>query len=339
MVFKKEEVEQCIQRIKEAKNITVVAHKSPDGDAVGSVVALWKFIQTMNQECTMVLPDAFPDFLAWIEGSEKILIADKHKPLAAMQFEETDLVFTLDFNHPSRVGNLLEEPLRQSQAFKVMIDHHRDPADYCDVVFSDVNASSTAEMVFKFIEACNGVDTITSSQAEAIYTGIITDTGSFKFPSSSAETHLIAAKLIECGCDHAKVHQLIYDSNSVNRIKLLGYTLNKMEVFESHKLAFFTLSKEELERFNVKKGDTEGFVNYALSMNGIEMAIFMKEADDIIKMSFRSKGNWWVNELAGEHFNGGGHKNAAGGASHVPLAETIEKVKNLLPNLVKYYHD
>lgn len=338
MIFTIEKIEQLKAQLANSKKIVIIGHKGPDGDSLGSCLGLKSLLVEQDVQVEVIAPDAFPEFLNWMQGANEVCIADRALHTAQKMIKSADLIFTLDFNHEGRVGKDLSNDLLNSKAFKVMVDHHRDPSDYCDIVFSDISACSTAQMIYELSQASGWMDYMTKDAAEMLYCGIMTDTGSFKFPSTTSTTHRIIASLIDIGANHSKIHSSIYDSNSIHRVKLLGYTLNKMEVHESEKLALFDLSIEELERFNYKKGDTEGFVNYALSMNGIEIAAFFKETPGLVKISFRSTGDWHVNELARDHFNGGGHKNAAGGASELSLTETIKKFKDLFPNLIQYHH-
>lgn len=339
MVFDLNTIGELKSVLSNANSIVIIGHKSPDGDAIGSCLALNGILKDeFNADYHIIVPDNYPDFLSWMENVNDVIVASDNLDKANKLISEASVIFTLDFNHPSRVGKDLEESLASSEASKVMIDHHRDPSDYCDFMFSDISSCSTAQMIYEFAEAMKLTNSITPGIAEAIYCGIMTDTGSFKFSSTTPKTHRIAANLMEAGCDHEKVHRLIYDANSVERIKLLGYALNKMDVKKDYGLAILHLSTDELKRFDAKKGDTEGFVNYALSMDGISVAIFAKETDEGVKMSFRSKGDWWVNELASKHFNGGGHKNAAGGISFDSIGDTLAKIETLLPELIIYKH-
>lgn len=312
--------------IQNSTNIVIVSHKNPDGDAVGSSLALYHYLKKIKKQVTVVLPDSFPDYFQWLNGTEHIIIAENHLLKAKEKLDEADLIFCLDFNDLSRIGSL-EDSLKNSNAFKIMIDHHQNPKDFADCDFHNPKACSTAQLIYEFIESYGDLNLIDATIGECIYTGIITDTGSFKYSNVDSKTHTIAADLIHRGLDHNKVHESIFDQNSISRLHLLGYALGKIEVMEDLPVAFIALSKKDLKRFNFSKGDTEGLVNYCLSINGIDVAAFIKEDVHIIKMSFRSKGIIKVNEFASKYFNGGGHLNAAGGRSDLTFIETVEKFK------------
>ncbi|MGB0423651.1 MAG: DHH family phosphoesterase, partial [Flavobacteriales bacterium] len=244
---------------------------------------------------------------------------------------KADLIFTLDYNHLSRVGNMTSA-MENSSAPKVMIDHHQQPADYAEVTFSDTSSCSTAQMIYQLIATAGDADLVSTDMAECMYCGLVTDSGSFRFSSVNAETHEIAAHLIAKGLDHAKVHRRIYDTNREDKLKLVGYALcNKLEVLVDGRAAIIYLSQEELDQHNYQGGDTEGLVNQALSIQGVNCAVFIREGKNIVKMSFRSKGHFDVNKMARAHFNGGGHMNAAGGALfETSLDDVVSKVKGVL---------
>jgi phosphoesterase RecJ-like protein len=247
-----------------------------------------------------------------------------------------DLIFCLDYNEPSRVGKDMQEVLVQSKALKVMIDHHLHPADFCDFTLSETSACSTCELLFQWLKAIQKENEIDEVIGQCLYLGIMTDTGSFRFPSVSSGTHEIAAFLIEKGVKHFEVHEAVFDTNTIDRIRLKGYALSeKLVLIPGIPVAYASLSEEELNRFNYQKGDTEGLVNQILGIQGIKMAVFFAEKDGKVKISFRSKGEYVVNQLANDHFEGGGHAYASGGISFVSLDETIAKfvtnVKNYIP--------
>lgn len=319
--------------LQNTNKIVVIGHKNPDGDAIGSCLALANFLRQKKQNVNVVMPNDFPDFLKWIPETENIHLYSKNPNTTRKIILDADVIFTLDFNSFSRAGDL-QEVLEKSKATYVMIDHHQQPDDYAALQYSDVSICSTAQMVYHTIESLNDLKLINPEIATQLYTGIMTDTGSFKYPSTTAKTHAVIGHLIECGANNAKIHQNIYDTNSVNRLKLLGIALNNLEVFPQYNTAFITLSQKELDDNNFKKGDTEGFVNYALSIKGIVFAaIFIESAqENIVKISLRSKGEFSVNEFSRKHFEGGGHTNAAGGRSLLSLAETSKKFISILPN-------
>ncbi|WP_304139096.1 DHH family phosphoesterase [Mesonia mobilis] len=313
------------------KKIVIVPHKNPDGDAIGSTVALYNFLKSKQHDAVVIAPNDYPEFLKWVPGQEDVLIFEKNTEKATQLISDAEVIFTLDFNHFSRTG-MMEEVLAKTETTYVMIDHHQQPDDYAKFTYSDVSCSSTCEMVYNFIEMLDETDKISPEIASALYLGIMTDTGSFRFSSTTSKTHRVIANLIDKGAKNANIHQDTFDNSSYERMQLLGVALNNMKVFSEYKTAYITLSQEELDKHNFKKGDTEGFVNYSLGIKGIIFAaIFIEnKADKIIKISLRSKGDFDVNQFARKHFEGGGHINAAGGKSDLNLKETTQKFEQLL---------
>ncbi|MBM1106688.1 bifunctional oligoribonuclease/PAP phosphatase NrnA [Aurantibacter crassamenti] len=328
---------QDIQAVKEListpQKIVIVPHKNPDGDAIGSTVALWHFLKRKQQDVVVVSPNDFPDFLKWIPGNEHILNFEKENSQAREKISAASLIFTLDFNHFSRTGQM-QDFLDSATADFIMIDHHQSPSDYAKITYSDVRMSSTCEMIYNFIAYLDETDKITPEIATCLYTGIMTDTGSFKFRSTTSKTHRVVAELMDKGAQNTEIHHHIYDTNSPSRMKLLGIALNNMVLLEDYHTAYITLTQDELNSCNYKKGDTEGFVNYGLTLKGIKFAvIFIENSEEgIIKISFRSVGEFSVNQFARNHFEGGGHDNAAGGKSDLSINETVEKFTKLLEN-------
>ena len=322
------------------KKIVIVSHKNPDGDAIGSSLALFHYLTKTNHQATVVLPNDYPEFLKWIPGQDLILKYESQKDDSDQKLAEADIIFTLDFNAFHRAGDM-ETVLNNSTALKIMIDHHQQPDDYAKYTYSDVSMSSTCEMVYNFIKNLNGLDHIDSNTATAIYVGIMTDTGSFRFRSTTSATHRAIADLIDKGADNTMIHNQVYDTNSYNRLQLLGCALSNLKVVPESRAAYITLSQKELQQFDYKKGDTEGFVNYALSLNNVVLAaIFIEDLQQgIIKISLRSKGDFSVNEMSRSHFHGGGHTNAAGGKSDTNLEQTIEKFISILPQYNTALHE
>ena len=314
------------------KKIIITTHRGPDGDAIGSSLALYNYLLKKGHHVNVITPNDYPDFLHWMHRDEEVIQFESNPHLAEKLTLDSDIVFCLDFNELSRIDGL--EPLvRNTSALKVLIDHHQDPSDF-DIVFSDPSASSTSELIFELIDDLGDRDSIDHNIAECLYVGIMTDTGSFRFPSVKPKTHEIVSELLKKGVVHNKVYDLIYDNNSETRLHLLGYCLQeKLEVILNLKTAIISLTNEELNRFKYQKGDTEGIVNYALSIKGIVLAAFLVERDGMIKISFRSKGNVAVNKLAQKYFNGGGHINAAGG-SFSSMSQAIKQLKNVVPNFI-----
>ena len=318
------------------KKIVIVTHKNPDGDAIGSSLGLWHYLKQRNHEVLVITPNDYPTFLKWIPGNDSILKYDSQTAECDALIEQADVIFTLDFNAFHRTGNM-ETILTQSKALKIMIDHHQSPDNYATYMFSDVSMSSTCQMVYHYIETLGDTNCIDATIATCLYVGIMTDTGSFRFASTTSTTHKIIANLIEKGANNASIHNHVYDTNSFERLQLLGCALNNLNVIPEFKTAYTTLSQEELNQFNYKKGDTEGVVNYGLSLEGIVLAVIFIEdnQEGIIKMSLRSKGHFSVNEMSRTHFEGGGHTNAAGGKSYLSLSETVAKFISILPSYKK----
>ena len=324
------------QLLAQPKSMVIIGHKNPDGDAVGSCLGLYFFMKSMGHDAQVIMPNDFPDFLRWMPGTDSILIHEKNVTESQAAIAAAEVIFTLDFNAFNRVGDV-QSALEASTAEFIMIDHHQQPADYATAMYSDVSMSSTAEMVYHFIEALNGLQFLTADISTLLYTGIMTDTGSFRYPSTSAMTHKVIANLMEHGANNSYIHEHIYDTNSPNKMKLLGVALNNLHILKEYKTAYITLTQKELDENNFKKGDTEGFVNYALSVQGIVFAVIFIEhkQDKIVKMSLRSKGEFSVNEFARAHYSGGGHTNAAGGRSTCSMKETVSEFISILPTYKK----
>ena len=316
------------------KRIAIIPHRNPDGDAMGSTLGLYHFLIKNNHQATVISPNEFPEFLAWLPGSETVLVFEQDKENCTKILEQADIVFTLDFNAFHRVGEM-EKVLEVLDTTYIMIDHHQKPDDYAAYTYSDITFGSTCEMVYNFISFLNQKDQIDKTIGTCIYTGILTDSGSFKFPNTTGNTHRIVAELIDLGVENTTIPNLLFDNSSYNRLQLLGRALQNLKIIPEHKTSYITLTQAELDLFNHEKGDTEGIVNYGLSIKGIQFtAIFIEKKDEkIIKISFRSQGGFDVNEFAREHFNGGGHRNAAGGKSELSMEETIEKFENLVSQL------
>ncbi|WP_034044443.1 DHH family phosphoesterase [Wocania ichthyoenteri] len=336
----KEDIKHIKQLLAKQKNIVIVPHRNPDGDAIGSTLALYHYLIKHKHNATVMVPNDYPTFLKWIPGNDHILKHDSQTEACETLIKSADIIFTLDFNAFHRTGNM-ETVLAESKALKIMIDHHQAPDDYATYMFSDVSMSSTCEMIYHFIDMLGDTSRIDSNIATCIYVGIMTDTGSFRFPSTTSKTHQIIAKLIEKGANNAEIHNNVYDTNSYERLQLLGCALSNLKVIPEARTAYITLSQDELNMFNYKKGDTEGVVNYGLSLDNIVFAaIFIEDKqEDIIKISLRSKGNFSVNEFSRAHFNGGGHTNAAGGRSELSLKNTVEKFISILPSYNKALND
>jgi bifunctional oligoribonuclease and PAP phosphatase NrnA len=316
------------------KKIAIIPHRGPDGDAMGSTLALYHFLIKNNHYPTVISPNDFPDFLAWMPGSETVKIYEKDKETCTKILEEAELVFTLDFNALHRVGEM-EQVLEKLKATFIMIDHHQWPDDYATYTYSDVAFGSTCEMLYNFILLLDKKQDIDKTIATCIYTGILTDSGSFRFPKTTGTTHRIIAELIDLGVENTLIPNLLFDNSSYSRLQLLGRALQNMKVMMDNKTSYTSLTQEELNSFDYVKGDTEGIVNYGLSIKGIVFtAIFIENKEEgIIKISFRSQGDFDVNQFARDHFQGGGHINAAGGKSEVSMEETLIKFESLVQKI------
>ncbi|WP_369769777.1 bifunctional oligoribonuclease/PAP phosphatase NrnA [Flavobacterium sp. WC2416] len=317
------------------KKIAIIPHRGPDGDAMGSTLGLYHFLLKNNHQPVVIAPNEFPDFLAWLPGSETVKIFEKDKENCTKILEEADLIFTLDFNALHRVGSEMEKVLAEMKAPFIMIDHHQKPDNYATVTYSDTSFGSTCEMLYNFIVFLDKKEAIDKTIGTCIYTGILTDSGSFRFPGTTGNTHRIVADLIDLGVENTKIPNLLFENSSYSRLQLLGRALQNMKVLTEHHTTYTTLTQEELNTFEHVKGDTEGIVNYGLSIKGVVFtAIFIENKEEkIIKISFRSQGDFDVNEFAREHFNGGGHRNAAGGKSDVSMSETVRKFEDLVTKL------
>ena len=319
--------------LKVPKNIVVIGHRNPDGDAVGSTLGLKHYLDKKGHKVQVLVPNDYPDFLNWIPGTDTIYRFDKQNSQSVKALDKSEIIFLLDFNALHRVGHDMQSTLEKYKNDFSLIDHHQEPDDF-KYMYSDTGMSSTCEMVYNFIEMMGDLSFIDEAIATCLYTGVMTDTGSFRFRSTTSKTHKIIADLIDKGAKNDKIHSNVYDQNSYNRLLLLGQSLSNLQILPEFKTAFITLTQAEKDKYSFEKGDTEGVVNYALSLkNIIFAAIFIEDVDQkIVKISFRSKGKFSVNKFARNYFNGGGHDNAAGGKSDLSMQGTIEKFKGLLPN-------
>jgi len=316
------------------KKIAIIPHRSPDGDAMGSTLGLYHFLLKLNHQPVVISPNNFPNFLDWLPASETVLVYENEKDIVAKILNEQEIIFTLDFNALHRTGEM-EDVLNKLTAPMVMIDHHQLPDSYSKYTYSDTGFGSTCEMVYNFIGFLNQKNLIDKTIATCLYTGILTDSGGFRYPKTTGMTHRIAAEFIDLGIDNSEIPTLLFDNNSYDRLQLLGRALQNMKVIPELKTAYILLSQQELDEFNFVKGDTEGIVNYGLTIKGIVFAaIFIENRDEnIVKISFRSQGAFDVNKFAREHFSGGGHINAAGGKSEDTLANTIKKFETIISKI------
>lgn len=323
--------EQVAGLLNTPARILITTHSNPDGDAIGSSLALAHYLRRRGHTADVLIPDRFPEFLSWMEGCRDILIWSENQEQCIRAIENAGIIIASDYNQLSRL-NAATEPVKQSQAVKVLIDHHLNPSAEFDFVISRSAISSTSELVYWFIEANGDLGLLDKAMAECIYAGIVTDTGSLSYACNYVKTYEILAHLFRLGIDGEHIHRLIYDTYSESRLRLLGYSIGEaLEVLPDLHTAYIVLSKDDLARFGYRIGDTEGIVNYALSIEGINLAALFMERDGIVKLSLRSKGKFPVNELASVHFDGGGHRNAAGANCTTSLTGTVERFRRILP--------
>ncbi len=322
-----------IRRLSEAEKIVLVSHVNPDGDAIGSALAIHHYLKNFGKTSHVIMPNDYPDFLKWLPGSEEVIIFTLNETEAKYVLADSDFIFLLDFNNPERAGKI-KDLINRGKVFKVMIDHHPNPSEFADIAYCDILSSSTAELVFRFIEMAGNPELVDNIIATCLYTGIMSDTGSFSYNSSQPETYRVLSELLKKGIDKDYIYSMVYDNFSEDRLKLLGYCLDrKMTVLADYKTAYISLTIKEKKQYNYTRGDAEGFVNYPLSIKGINFVAFFMENDDHVKISFRSKGKFDTNDFAFKNFNGGGHMNASGGESKLSLDDTINKFISLLPDI------
>lgn len=315
------------------KNIVITTHHKPDADALGSSLGLATYLQKKGHKATVVTPTDYPSFLDWMHGNSHVVVycAEENDEQVQKLFKNADVIFCLDFAMLARI-NELGPYVAESKASIVHIDHHLEPDDFADISFSDTSAAATCQLVFDLIKSLGDADLIDKNIGECLYAGIMTDTGSFRHSSTTPRVHQIAAEILSLGVDTSNIHRLIFDSYSEQRLRFIGYALkDKLKIIHKYNTAYFAITSEELKAYNSKTGDTEGLVNYALSVEGIRFAAIIIDRKGVVKLSFRSVGKFSVNEFARKHFSGGGHANAAGGMSDLTLVETVELFEKLLP--------
>ena len=316
-------VEKWFER---AEKIVIVSHVSPDGDAIGSSLGLYHFLDALGKRVNVIMPNSFPAFFKWMSGANDIIIYNKYKDFADKLIQEADVICCLDFNVLSRIDEM-EEAVKNSPARKLLVDHHLNPGDFSRITISHPGMSSTSELVFRLICQLGCFEDITKEGAECIYTGMMTDTGGFTYNSNSREIYLIIGELLSKGIDKDEICRRVFNTHSEGRLRLMGYVLyEKMQVFPAYRSALITLTREEQSRFQYAKGDTEGFVNMPLSMKDVDFSVFLREdtEKDMIKVSLRSVGDFPCNKVAADFFNGGGHLNASGGEFYGPMEEAVE---------------
>jgi phosphoesterase RecJ-like protein len=330
-IISENSIQKAQKLIDKSDKIVIVTHISPDGDAIGSSLALYHFLLQQGKSVNVLVPNNFPGFLKWMSGSKDIIVGEWKKSLSRELIDAADLIFCLDFNILKRIEQL--GPLvEKASAKKIMIDHHLDPDNFCNVTISHPEISSTSELIFRFICRMGMFDDMNKECAECIYAGMMTDTGAFTYNSNSPYIYSIISELLHKGIDKDAIYNKVYNDYSECRIRLEGYVLyEKMKIFKEYNTSLITLSLEEQKKFQWKKGDTEGFVNIPLSIEGIIFSVFIREEEGLIKISFRSKGTFPTNQIASEVFNGGGHLNASGGEYYGKLEDAIALVEDSLP--------
>jgi bifunctional oligoribonuclease and PAP phosphatase NrnA len=313
------------------KKVVITTHQKPDGDAMGSSLGLYNFLIQFGHSVTVMSPTNWASFLKWMPGCDKVVDFEASREVATKVLQEAEILFCLDFNVLHRTKNM-EPVLENLTCTKILIDHHQQPQEeYFTYGISDTSKSSTCEMVYNFIAESGHEDKINQQVAQCLYTGVMTDTGSFRFPSTTGNVHRMVARLKDTGFNHTLVHENIYDSFLENRVRFIGHCLlNRLDVFYEYNTAVMAIPKSDLLRFHIKTGDTEGLVNYLLTIQGIKLGALVIDRDEERKWSFRSKGDFDVNTFARQHFEGGGHFNAAGGRSSDTLDSTMRKFIQVL---------
>jgi len=318
--------------IDDVDKIAIVVHMGPDGDAMGASLALWHYLMTIEKEPYVIVPTAFPNFLAWMPGADKVLVYENEKEQADAILLSAELIFTLDFNTLSRLGKMADV-VAASTAPKILVDHHLHPAKFAKITISYPGISSTSELIFRLICRMGHYSDINLACAECIYTGMMTDTGGFTYNSNNQEIYSIISELIKIGIDKDEIYRRDFNTYSADRLRLMGFCLyNKMKIYPEYRAALITLTRDELSQFNFINGDAEGFVNIPLSIEGVDFSVFMREDTDKIKISLRSQGTFPANKVATDLFNGGGHLNASGGESYKSLTETMNIFEEALPD-------
>lgn len=333
-VIDQSKIDRFAKWLEHADKIVIVAHVSPDGDAIGSSLGLWHFLDSQGKTANVIVPNAFPDFLKWMPGSKDILLYDRYREFANKLIAEAEIICCLDFNAPKRI-DAMSDAIITAKGKKILIDHHLYPDDFCDITMSYPKVSSTSELIFRLICRMGYFSEITKEAAECIYTGMMTDTGSFTYNSNDREIYFIISELLSKGIDKDDIYRKVYNTYSESRLRLMGYILSQMRVYPEHHAALISLTKNEQGRFSYIRGDSEGFVNIPLSIKGVVLSCFLREDTEkpIIKISLRSVGTFPCNQLAAEFFNGGGHLNASGGEFY----GTIEEAKKVFEQALEKF--
>src|SRR5690554_2686236 len=320
------------ERLSLPQNIVITTHHKPDADALGSSLGMANYLKKKHHDVTVITPSDYPSFLHWMKGNDEVINFEEegNHEIATRKIDQADVIICLDFSSLTRLDEL-GEIVKGSKAFIVNIDHHQDPEEFADFRYWSTSAAATCELVFELIVQMGDKDLIDSDIADCLYAGIMTDTGGFRHPNTTKNVHSVTAELIGLGADNSKISRLIYDTNSINRLKFIGFALTRrLVILPELQTAYFAISKKDLKKYDSQTGDTEGLVNYALSLDGIKLAALFTERKDNIKISFRTAEDVAINKFAAQYFDGGGHKNASGGKSTLSLAETTEKFEKLV---------
>jgi phosphoesterase RecJ-like protein len=317
------------------QSIVITTHQRPDGDAIGSSLALYRYLKAKGHQVTVISPTDYPEFLKWMPGNEQVLIYENTVARSTELIGKATLIFCLDFNKLYRLEEL-GKIIESAKAPKVLIDHHLEPDGFAEHIFWNTSACSTSELVYRFIMDQNDAHYMDEEVATCLYAGVLTDTDRFRIPATNSQVHLVVADLLSRNVNHTRVYELIYETFTVNRLRLIGACLSeKLELFPELKTGIIALDKQDFTKFQIQPGDTEGLVNYALWISEIELSILLIPRNNECKLSFRSKGDLDVNEFARKNFNGGGHKNASGGVSSLSIADTRLKLISILAALKK----
>lgn len=327
------ELSELRQIIDGAQNIIVTCHHNPDGDAIGSSLAMARYLRMQGKDATVIIPDAYPDFLMWMPETQEIVRFDKNVERASMMMKVSDVIFCLDYNATNRVGETMEKALVESKATKVLIDHHLNPTVEAKLIVSHPNMSSTAQMIYHTITELSGDDIIDKKMATCIYCGMMTDTGAFTYNSADPEVYYVIAKLLEKGINKDKIYRNVFWVFSVDRVRLWGDVLQRFVVSEDGHSSYFTISRADMKKYNFIKGDAEGLVNMPLQIKGMKLSISLREdteKSNLVWVSLRSVDDFPCNKMAEQYFNGGGHLNASGGRLYCSLADAVEVVKRAI---------
>lgn len=324
-----QQLQQVADLLQTPKRIVVTAHANPDGDALGSSLGLCHYLASRGHRLTVIMPTDMPQFLNWLDGFDQILVYESTRTFSNKIIENADLIFCLDFNALPRLEHM-GSAVERSQAYKVMIDHHLEPQDFCQAIWSDTLASSTCELVYQFIDYLGDADQLTPKALTPLYVGVLTDTGGFRYATSPKLFRIVAA-MLEKGIDNNQITDWVFNAYTVKRFNLLGFCIGeRLELLEDCNTGVIALSQADHRKYNIKRGDLEGVVNFILKIKKIRCAALIAERRDIVKLSLRSKGNFSVQEVCSTHFNGGGHKNASGGAIKRPFSEVVEEFKRVI---------